>query len=163
MQAAKDSFSMALIQRLQQVNPERTVVVAGEVRPGLLVSENEAAVCGHPAEAFCVEWGNVRALSDKPEVKQRLMKADVTVRYRTCGTDGGEGDRGRMMAAMDAELMAITSPSQTPKLDYSQSSPCGLGSKVFWTSPELSALTQTATMLGRSATMTVYFYPEGLA
>ncbi|WP_049762016.1 hypothetical protein [Candidatus Korobacter versatilis] len=160
MQAAKDSFYMALCARLQQVNPERTVVVAGEVRPGLLVSENEAGECAHPAEAFCMEWGNVRPLSEATEVKSRIFKADVTVRYRTCGCDGGEGDRGRSLATMDAELMAITSPQQTPKLDYSRTTACGLGSKVFWAAPELGPLTQTATMLGRAATMAVYFYPE---
>ncbi len=163
MQAAKDSFFMALCGRLQQLNPNRTVVVAGEVRPGLLVSENEAAICGHPAEAFCVEWGNVHPLTEGPQMNARLMKADVTVRYRTCGADNGEGDRGRTLTTMDTEWLTITTPQQTPKLDYSQATPCGLGSKVFWTTPELSALTQTATMLGRSATMTVYFYPESAA
>ena len=160
MQAAKDSFYMALCGRLQQVNPRRTVVLGGEVRPGLVVLENEPGVGEQPAEAFCEEWGPAKAVSEGPYVSGRLMCADVTVRYRTCGANNGDGDRGRSLTAMDAELLEITTPQQTPKLDYSQDATVALGSKVFWNSPAFSALTQTARMLGRSATMKVYFYPE---
>lgn len=163
MQAAKDSFFMALSARLQQVNPQRTVVISGEVRPGLVVAENEAGICSQPAEGFCVEWGTAKPLSEDPEVQNRLMSVDVTFRYRTCGANNGDCDRGRSLTCMDAELMAICTPQQTPKLDYTQATPAGLGSKVFWKAPQLGPVTQTASMLARSATTTVYFYPESEA
>lgn len=163
MQAAKDSFYMALCARLQQVNPQRTVVVEGEVRPGLLATENEAALCAQPSEAFCMEWGAARPLSESALVASTLMMAEVTIRYRTCGANNGDCDRGRALTTMDTELMAICTPPQTAKLDYTQATAVGLGSNVFWKSPLLGAATQTASMLGRSATMTVYFYPEAEA
>lgn len=159
MQAAKDSFYMTMCARLQQVNPERTVVINGEVRPGMMVAENEAAVCAQPAEAFCLEWGEAKPL-DASATKNTLMSVDVTFRYRTCGSNNGDCDRGRSLTAMDAELMAICSPQQTAKLDYTQAMATSLGSKVFWKSPTLGPLRQTASLLGREAKTTVYFYPE---
>jgi len=163
MQAAKDTFFMTLCGRLQAVNPQRTVVIAGETRPGLVVAENEAGVCDQPPEAFCMEWGAATPVSVSPLVSSTLMSVDVTFRYRTCGTNNGDCDRGRSLTEMDAELMGICTPQQTPKMDYSQATPAGLGSQVFWKAPQLGAATQTAQMLGRSATTTVYFYPEGEA
>ncbi len=163
MQAAKDSFYMALCARLQQVNPQRTVVIEGEVRPGLLVAENEPAVCSQPAEAFCLEWGETRPVSESPLVASRLMSAELTIRYRTGGSNNGECDRGRSLTTMDAELLAICTPSQAAKMDYTQTAPAALGSNVFWKSPALGAAEQTASLLGRSATTTVYFYPESAA
>ncbi len=163
MQAAKDTFYMALCARLQQVNPQRTVVMDGEVRPGLMVAENEAAVCEQPPEAFCMEWGAAEPLTVSPLVASTLMAVNVTFRYRTCGTDNGDGDRGRSLTTMDAELAAICAPAQTAKMDYSQATPCALGTNVFWKAPQLQAAVQSASLLGRTATTTVYFYPEGEA
>ena len=42
MQNAKDSFYMALRTRLTAINPERTILLRGAVRPGILVEEAEA-------------------------------------------------------------------------------------------------------------------------
>ena len=44
MQNAKDSFYMALRGRLTTINPERTVLLRGTVRPGILVEEAETPV-----------------------------------------------------------------------------------------------------------------------
>ena len=43
MQSAKDTFYVTLRDRLAALNPARTVVVRGMVRPGVLVEENELA------------------------------------------------------------------------------------------------------------------------
>src|SRR5581483_6919163 len=102
-------------------------------------------------------------VSVSPLVSSTLMSVDVTFRYRTCGTNNGDCDRGRSLTEMDAELMGICTPQQTAKMDYSQATPAALGSQVFWKTPQLGAAIQTAAMLGRSATTTVYFYPEGEA
>ncbi len=39
MQNAKDSFYMALRTRLAAINPERTILLRGAVRPGILAEE----------------------------------------------------------------------------------------------------------------------------
>lgn len=163
MQAAKDSFYMALCTRLQQVNSQRTVVMDGEVRPGIMIAENEAAVCAQPPEAFCIEWGPTTPVFVSDLVASTLLASEVTIRYRTCGSNMGDCDRGRSLTSMDAELMAICAPPQTTKMDYTQATPVSLGSTVFWRQPALGAAAQTASMLGRAATMTVYFYPESAA
>jgi hypothetical protein len=41
MQNEKDTFYMMLQSRLAALNPARTIVVRGVVRPGTLVDENE--------------------------------------------------------------------------------------------------------------------------
>ncbi len=41
MQNAKDTFYEMLRSRLVALNPERTIVLRGVVRPGVLVEENE--------------------------------------------------------------------------------------------------------------------------
>ena len=41
MQNAKDTFYVTLQGRLAALNPARTIVVRGVVRPGTLVDENE--------------------------------------------------------------------------------------------------------------------------
>jgi hypothetical protein len=163
MQAAKDSFYTALCARLQQVNPGRTVVVEGEVRPGLMVSENEPAICAQPPEAFCIEWGAAKPLSDTPLVASTLMSMEATIRYRTCGASHGENDRGRSLTAMDAELMAICTSPQAPKMDCTGAETELLGSTVFWKAPALEAAVQTANTYGRAANVLVFFYPESQA
>jgi hypothetical protein len=43
MQNAKDSFYIALRTRLAALNPERTILLRGTKRPGILVEEAEAS------------------------------------------------------------------------------------------------------------------------
>lgn len=160
MQAAKDSFYMTLCARLQQVNPNRTIVIGGEVRPAIVAAENEPGAPVPLADAFCLEWGSVKPMSESALLASSLMAAEMTIRYGTCGANNGEGDRGRALTAMDAELMAICTPALTMKMDYSQAAPIALGSNVFWMQPSLGAALQAANLLSRVATMTVYFYPE---
>ena len=52
MQNAKDSFYMALRTRLTTINPERTILVRGAVRPGILVEEAEAPFNQVPNDIF---------------------------------------------------------------------------------------------------------------
>ena len=44
MQNAKDTFYVTLQSRLAALNPARTIVVRGVVRPGTLVEENELPI-----------------------------------------------------------------------------------------------------------------------
>jgi len=92
-------------------------------------------------------------------------------------------DRGRVLAQLDSELLAICSPPSTSKCDYSQTPPLALGSNVLWTLPDLRLNAQQAqgaprwTVMGnqllatpadsvpvirleRAATLTIFFYPR---
>ena len=52
MQNAKDSFYMALRTRLASINPERTVLLRGTVRPAILLEEAEAPFSQLPSDVF---------------------------------------------------------------------------------------------------------------
>ena len=56
MQNAKDSFYMALRTRLTTINPERTILLRGAVRPGILVEEAEAPFSQLPNDVFILRW-----------------------------------------------------------------------------------------------------------
>ncbi len=56
MQNAKDSFYMALRTRLAAINPERTILLRGAVRPGILVEEAEAPFSQIPNDVFVLRW-----------------------------------------------------------------------------------------------------------
>jgi len=76
--------------------------------------------------------------------------------------DGGV-DRGRVMAALDTELLEICSPGRTKKLDYTQTTAADLGSNVIWTKPQLKPTEvdrKTGMLLVRNAELTVFFFPE---
>jgi hypothetical protein len=51
MQRAKDTFYITLRDRIAALNPARTVLVRGVVRPAVLVEENELAVDFPPLAA----------------------------------------------------------------------------------------------------------------
>ena len=53
MQNAKDSFYMALRTRLTTINPGRTILLRGAVRPGILVEEARA-VAAEPTDLAAV-------------------------------------------------------------------------------------------------------------
>ncbi len=58
MQNAKDSFYMTLRARLAIINPERTVLLRGTLRPGILVEEAEAPPRYYPPMfLFYAGWG----------------------------------------------------------------------------------------------------------
>ena len=56
MQNAKDSFYMTLRTRLVTINPERTTLLRGTVRPGILMEEAEAPFSQLPNDVFVVRW-----------------------------------------------------------------------------------------------------------
>ena len=56
MQNAKDSFYMALRTRLIAINPSRTILLRGAVRPGILVEEAEAPFSQLPGDVFVLRW-----------------------------------------------------------------------------------------------------------
>jgi hypothetical protein len=90
-----------------------------------------------------------------------MMALDCTISYCTAGAEqNGWLDRGRDLASLDNDLLAICSPAHAAKFDYSSGAPQASGSVIFWTQPVLSAAKTTMPYLGREITLTVFFYPE---
>jgi hypothetical protein len=161
MQRAKDTFYITLRDRIASLNPARTVLVRGAIRPGVLVEENELAVAYPLVDAFRLRW---TTLSVSPEGTLPMAKMRCEIHYATAGNSGNGGmDRGRLMAAMDTELAAALNkaPQNVAKTDYAATTgPQVLGTNVFWGDVEFGALTVIGEQLQRTATVDVYSYQE---
>ena len=134
MQAAKDSFYMALRERLTGLNPARTMVIDGVTVPAIVVRENMEPRFGEAQTgAFYVDFGEIQiAESTRP-----MLGLDCHIWYASEGGGGTGIDRGRVLAEMDNELVKICDPPHTEMLDYSQTPSADLGSGIFWTAPEM--------------------------
>ena len=105
MQNAKDSFYMALRTRLAAINPERTILLRGAVRPGILVEEAEAPFSQLPNDVFVLRWLGLGADMD---LASTMAAEECEILYQTCGTQSFGGlDRGRALSEMDEELVAM--------------------------------------------------------
>ncbi|MGH8701904.1 MAG: hypothetical protein ACREVR_12135 [Burkholderiales bacterium] len=162
MQHAKDSFYVALRDRLAALNPARTVFLDGVLRPAVIVAENEPSTPSVPLpDAFYLLWGAVREVKNAQRAPRPLLALDCQIVYRTIGTEASSSvDRGRMLAALDLELFEISNPPEAVKRDYTQTTPLDLGTKVFWTRPQIVETVALGTELRRTAKTAVYFYSE---
>ncbi len=159
MQPTKDSFYIALRGRLVAVDPNRQVTLDGATRPAIAVIENEPPN-GAPllCDTFYLHWGNARLAE---LTAGSLMAMDCTVSYCTKGSiQNASLDRGRDLASLDNDLLAMCWPPQTEKCDYGSGQPVSLGSTIFWTRPVLNAAKSTPPYVGRDVTVTVFFYAE---
>jgi hypothetical protein len=158
MQNAKDSFYMALRNRLTVVNPERTIMLRGAVRPGILVEEAEAPFTQLPTDVFVLRWAGLGADVD---LASTLVAEECEILYQTCGSQSFGGlDRGRALSQMDEELVAMLQPFWTPKLNYSATPPAALLTNVFWDEPVFTPCVTQRDRIGRSAKAMVYSYQE---
>jgi hypothetical protein len=158
MQNAKDSFYMALRTRLVAMNPERTILLRGTVRPGILVEEAEAAFSQLPNDVFVLRWLGLGADMD---LESTMMAGECEIVYQTCGTQSFGGlDRGRLLSEMDKEVIGMLAPFHTPKLNYTATPPATMLTQVFWDEPGFSSVTVQRDRLSRSAKVMVYSYQE---
>jgi len=158
MQNAKDSFYMALRTRLTAINPERTILLRGAVRPGILVEEAEAPFSQLPNDVFVLRWVGLAADLD---LASTMAAEQCEIVYQTCGTQSFGGlDRGRAMSEMDEELMAMLEPFHTPKLNYAATPAAAMLTQVFWDEPVFGPVASNRDRLGRSASVMVYSYQE---
>ena len=88
MQNAKDSFYMALRTRLVAVNPERTILLRGTVRPGILVEEAEAPFSQLPDDVFILRW---LSLGVDMDLGSTMAAEHCEILYQTCGTQSFGG------------------------------------------------------------------------
>jgi hypothetical protein len=158
MQNAKDSFYMALRARLVAINPERTILLRGAVRPGILVEDAEAPFSQLPSDVFVLRWLGVAADMD---LGSTMAAEECEILYQTCGTQSFGGlDRGRALSEMDEEVLAMIAPFCTPKLNYTATPPAAMLTQVFWDEPGFMPQVTQRDRLSRSARVTVYSYQE---
>jgi len=165
MQDARDTFYVALRDRLAAINPARTIVLRGQVRPGILVEENELPTAFQPVDAFSLRWTATRVDTATP---LPLVAMECQVSYATDGSAGNGGmDRGRLLAAMDGELTAAlnATPHSTLKMNYSGVATTGtsavaMATNIFWSQPTFAPTTIAGERITRVATVQVFSYQE---
>ncbi len=169
-QLAKDTFYVCLRDRVAANNPARTVVVRGVTRPGVVTAESElpgAAVDGiAPADAFCLRWTGFRI---DPNASLPLLALTCEIRYATDGTAGQAGmDRGRALAALDAELAAALTATQQSAPTQSFSIPAGggattvtaTGTNIFWGDVTFAPAVTRGERMERTAQVEVFSYGQ---
>ncbi|MGP8271391.1 MAG: hypothetical protein ACLQLH_15095 [Terracidiphilus sp.] len=158
MQIAKDSFYMALRTRLATINPARTTLLRGTVRPGILVEEAEATFSQLPNDVFVLRWSGLGVDTD---LASTMAAEECEILYQTCGTQSFGGlDRGRALSEMDEELVSMLAPFFTPKVNYTATPPAAMLTQVFWDEPGFAPVVTQRDLLGRSAKVMVYSYQE---
>lgn len=164
MQNALDTFYVTLRDRVAAGNPDRTMVVRGTLRPGVLVVENEFVEASEDGlavlDAFCLHWRSVAVDAEGP---LPLVTVSCEVRYGTAGTAGAAGmDRGRALATMDGELLNAlrATPQTVTKRNYTSGTAVTMGTNVFWGDPVFGAAVVKDERLERTATVAVYSYQE---
>ena len=176
MQFAKDSFFIALRDRLAIVNPARTIVLDGQSRPAIVTLENEPVTAADPgalvdpqtletldrprvANAFYLTWGGARVVAQTGAAP--VMALDCTIAFVVRGDENGAGqERGRRFGELSQELLQMLSPASTPKIDYTSVPATALATQVFWTAPRFSPPQPVAAELRGSAALTLFFWPE---
>jgi hypothetical protein len=164
MQNAKDTFYTTLQGRLAVLNPARQIVVRGVLRPATLVDENELPSAWTQVDAFRLHWTALQVTSASP---LPWVAMECVIQYATDGSSGSGGmDRGRLLAAMDAELTAAlsTAPHTVPKLNYGAAgvgvAPATMATNIFWADPLFGAASAVGERLERAATVQVFAYQE---
>ena len=143
----------------------RTIVVRGQVRPGVLVEENELATVLQPADAFAMRWPGMKVDAAGP---MPLVTMECEIRYATDGSAGNGGmDRGRLLGGMDGELTAALTqaPQSAVKMNYSGVAGTGaaavaMGTNIFWGQPVFGGTTVAGERIERVATVQVFAYQE---
>ncbi|MDE3061837.1 MAG: hypothetical protein KGJ51_02145 [Acidobacteriota bacterium] len=158
MQNAKDSFYMALRTRLAAINPNRTILLRGALRPGIFVEEAEAPYAQLPNDVFVLRW---LAMGIEVNLPATMAAQECEVIYQTCGTEAFGGlDRGRQLSEMDEELVAMLQPFQTPKMNYAMQPAAAMLTQVFWDEPQFAPVQAQRDRITRSAKMVIYSYQE---
>ena len=173
MQFTKDTFYIALRNRLASVNPSRIVSANGSTRPAIIVAENEIVVPVTPLpDTFYLEWGTAQPVPQQIG-DCAIFSLECVISYHTLGSAESGVDRGRSLASLDTDLIRITQPTAAPKRDYTQDPPADLGTNIVWGTPQFGkivgseapraeALPRGAAgiRLERTATVKVFFFPE---
>jgi hypothetical protein len=114
-----------------------------------------------PLNTFRLRWTTLETDTQGP---LPLVKTRCEIRYATAGNPGNGGmDRGRLLAAMDAEIAAALgqTPQSALKTNYAASTGPQPGrSNVFWGDVQFGPLAISGEQLERTASVDVYSYKE---
>lgn len=164
MQNAKDTFYEVLQGKLAALNPERTIVLRGVVRPGVLVEENELLSAVALPDCFRLRWS---VSSTDPNGVMPMVTLQCAIDYETAGTAMNSGmDRGRALAAMDAELQAAVNPLPriSSKVNYAGlafgSAAVTMSTNIWWGQVVFGETVIKDDRLARTATVSVMCYQE---
>lgn len=161
MQHAKDTFYITLRDRIAALSPARTVLVRGVSRPGVVVEENELLSAYDQPDVFRLRWTDVK-VDAQGALPLATMRCEI--HFATAGNAGNGGmDRGRLLAAMDAELAAALSqsPQRAVKTNYAAASgPAAMQTNVFWGDAAFQSAQPKDEQLERVATVDVFCYQE---
>ena len=158
MQSAKDTFYLALRDRLATLNPSRTLVVRGAVRPAMTVVENELVAPCDPLDAFVLTWTTASVDSSEP-LPLHTLACDIS--YATRGTTGALGmDRGRVLDAMDRELRNLLQPARTVKQNFEADPVTTQGTNLFWSEPRFGAASAKEGQIARTVPVSVFALQE---
>lgn len=159
MQNAKDTFYRMLQSRLAALNPARTIVLRGAVRPAVLVAENELPTAAIATDAFRLQWTGMHV---DPASPMPLVTLQCSIHYATDGTPGNSSmDRGRALAAMDAELASAltTPPHRAPKQSFAGlttgAQPSPMATSIAWADPVFGSAELSGERLSRTVTVQV--------
>jgi len=159
LQNAKDTFYELLRSRIAAANPERTIVLRGVARPGVLVEENELVATVTTPDCFRLRWIEASVDSANAMPVATLL---CEILYETAGTAGNGGmDRGRLLTAMDAELAAAvnTCPQKTVKQNFTAlatgGSATSMSTNIWWSDVVPGPLVVKGDRIARAAKVTV--------
>lgn len=165
VQNAKDSFYKVLRDRLAVINPDRTTVVRGVTRPAVLVLENEATNVQTKEDCFHLRWAEAETAM---QGEYMLVSQRCELVYSTAGTTWNGGlDRGRVLAAMDAELMQAVQlyPQNAVKRVFrataQDETATMMASRIWWSDVSLGSIRAEAERVSRTATVEVMSFEEG--
>lgn len=163
MQNAKDTFYEVLRNRVAAANAERTVIVRGAVRPGVVVPEHEVPNGTALRDCFLLHWTGLKVEAVPPA--RVAMSCEIS--YATAGSAAMGGvDRGRELAALDAELTTAlhAAPQWAQKKAFaataSGAAPLPMASRIWWSGLAFGPTKQNVDLLQRTATLTVWSFQE---
>jgi hypothetical protein len=164
VQNAKDTFYEVLRSRSVALNPERTIVLRGVVRPGVLVEENELLSAVALPDCFRLRWA---ASATDPNGVMPMVTLQCAIDYETAGTAMNSGmDRGRALAAMDAELQGAVNPlpRSSPKMNYAGlangTAAVTMTTSIWWGEAVFGETVIKDDRLARTAMVNVMSYQE---
>jgi hypothetical protein len=164
VQSAKDTFYEMLRARVVAGNPDRTVVVRGVTRPGVVVVENELVSAAALVDCFRLSWGGIK-VDARGVLPMVAMTCEVA--YETVGSAANAGmDRGRMLAAMDDELLAAlrNEPRRVLKTNYSGlafgKAAVAMNTNAWWGDVAFGDVVVEGERLKRVASVQVMSYQE---
>lgn len=158
MQNAKDTFYITLRNRLATINPARTMTLRSVMRPAIYVEEAESPQPLPILDAYALRWTGTSRLAEMP---LPLMAMSCQIFYSTAGTQSMAGlDRGRVLAAMDAEVEQMLSPLQAQKMLYSSTGSTPMQTMIFWSEPQFEPIVAVRDQLSRIAQVTLWSWQE---